>query len=395
MITAKPSPSRSTALYRSLSSVIYLLAVLSTVSRPLGAQEAGQPAPPNPQPELVAPFGAEILVSEVLLDVLVTDKKGNPILGLGPEDFMVTENDRKVQVTSAHFYSNRAFVGAGSIGAAPSSAAAGAPASPDAPRYFIFFFDDQRGHGIDVPGLLQRQVRAGKDAIEWLRAGPAPNDWIAVLGYDNRLKLFQDFSRDRADLAAAIENATLGRADRGNWPSRRAQTPAGVPALASGLPVGDALGAETRTVYEALTLVAEAAAPLVGRKNLLLFTIGFGKMNRFYQYEPDPRYFEPMSESLNDANVAVYAFDLTEPGTLHPFSNAMNDISSDTGGKYFANILHFTSPLTDIAKESSGYYLVSYKAEHLGGMRGFQKVKVALANPELKVTARKGYRFGD
>jgi hypothetical protein len=37
-------------------------------------------------------------------------------------------------------------------------------------------------------------------------------------------------------------------------------------------------------------------------------------MNRYHQYEPDPRYFEPMSESLNDANVAVYTFDLTDTG---------------------------------------------------------------------------------
>ena len=57
----------------------------------LRAQESAQPTP-----ALVAPFGAEILVSEVLLDVLVTDRKGNPILGLEPADFQVTEDDRKV-----------------------------------------------------------------------------------------------------------------------------------------------------------------------------------------------------------------------------------------------------------------------------------------------------------
>ena len=141
--------------------------------------------------------------------------------------------------------------------------------------------------------------------------------------------------------------------------------------------------------------MAEATAPLVGRKTLLLFTIGFGRMNRFHQYEPDPRYFEPMSESLNDANVAVYTFDLTDTGAQHPFANAMSHISDDTGGRYFPNVLHFATPIGDVAKETSGYYLVSYKAEHLTGLRGFQKVDVTLANREFKVTARKGYRFGE
>ena len=231
--------------------------------------------------------------------------------------------------------------------------------------------------------------------MEWLRAGLAPTDWVAVVGYDNRLKVFQDFSQDREALERAVVNATLGRADRGNFPSRQAPSKSGAPALAPGLPAGEALSQETGTIYEALTLVAEAAAPLVGRKNLLLFTIGFGQMNRFHQYEPDPRYFEPMSESLNDANVAVYTFDLTDTGSSHPFANAMSHISDDTGGRYFPNVLHFKTPIAEVAKETSGYYLVSYKAGHLTGLRGFQKVEVALANPDLKVTARRGYRFGD
>ena len=353
----------------------------------LRAQEPAQQTP-----ALLAPFGAEILVSEVLLDVLVTDRKGNPILGLGPADFQVTEDDRKVQVTSAAFYSNRRYAGSE---AAPATANSPADNSGLAPHYFIFLFDDQRRNSADVPGLLQRQVRAGKDAIEWLRGGLAPTDWVAVLGYDNRLKLFQDFSQDREALERAIQSATTGRSGRENFPSRQALSAPGAPALAPGLPVGEALSEQTRTIYEALTLVGEASAPLVGRKNLLLFTIGFGRMNRFHQYEPDPRYFEPMAESLNDANLAVYSFDLTDTGDTHPFANAMNHISDETGGRYFPNVLHFKAPIADVARETSGYYLVSYKAEHLTGLRGFQKVEVTLANPEFKVTARRGYRFGD
>lgn len=380
----------ATLLYRSLS----VAAVLALAHSPAGRAQAPAVEQTSQQegPLLVAPFGAEILVSEVLLDVLVTDKKGNPILGLGPGDFQITEDDRKVQVTSAAFYSNRRYAGSES---APAAATAPGDGSGLAPHYFIFLFDDQRRNSADVPGLLQRQVRAGKDAIEWLREGLAPTDWVAVLGYDNRLKLFQDFSQDREALERAIQSATTGRSGRENFPSRQAASAPGAPALAPGLPVGEALSQETGTIYEALTLVGEASAPLIGRKNLLLFTIGFGRMNRYHQYEPDPRYFEPMSESLNDANVAVYTFDLTDTGALHPFANAMSHISSDTGGRYFPNVLHFKSPIGDVARETSGYYLVSYKAEHLSGLRGFQKVEVELANPELVVTARKGYRFGE
>ncbi|MEO8197240.1 MAG: VWA domain-containing protein [Thermoanaerobaculia bacterium] len=373
-----------TPLSRSFS-VAFALVVLHSPG--LRAQ-----APTQETPTLVAPFGAEILVSEVLLDVMVTDKKGNPILGLEPADFQVTEDGKKVQVTSAVFYSNRRYTGAQEN---PAAAAAPRDNTGLAPHYFIFFFDDQRSHSVDVPVLLQRQIRAGRDAIEWLRAGLAPTDWVAVVGYDNRLKVFQDFSRDPDTLERAILAASTGRGVRESVPSRQLPSPLGAPALAPGLPVGEAMSEQTGTIYEALTLVAEASAPLVGRKNLLLFTMGFGRMNRFHQYEPDPRYFEPMSESLNDANVAVYTFDLTDTGATHPFANAMGHISDDTGGRYFPNVLHFKTPIADVARETSGYYLVSYQAEHLTGLRGFQQVAVTLANPELEVTARKGYRFGE
>ena len=381
---SQPKTRTGTSLYLSFSGAL-ALALLSPPE--LRAQ-----APAEETPALVAPFGAEILVSEVLLDVMVTDKKGNPILGLGPADFEITEDGKKVEVTSAVFYSNRRYTGEEKN---PEVESSPTDNTGLAPHYFIFFFDDQRSHSVDVPVLLQRQIRAGRDAVEWLRAGLAPTDWVAVVGYDNRLKVFQDFSQDPVALERAILAASTGRGARENVPSRQVPSPPGAPALAPGLPVGDAMSEQSGTIYEALTLVAEASAPLVGRKNLLLFTMGFGRMNRFHQYEPDPRYFEPMSESLNDANVAVYTFDLTDTSATHPFANAMGHISDDTGGRYFPNVLHFRTPIAEVARETSGYYLVSYRAGHLTGLRGFQDVAVSLANPELEVTARKGYRFGD
>lgn len=330
---------------------------------------------------LVAPFGAEIVVNEVLLDVLVTDRKGNVILGLQPRDFEVREDNQLVEVTSAEFYSNRTAVGTGSE-------------SAPAARYFAFLFDDQRGRGADVPGLLNRQVGAGRDARAFVAHSLTPTDWVAVFRYDYRLHLYADFTRDRNVLDKAIEAASTGKPNRGVWPSRE-QKIEGIPSLADGLPEGEVLRDQTKSIYEAITLVAEAASGNVGRKNLLLFTTGFGQINRFRQYEPDPRYYEPMAESLNDANVAVYTFDLTDPGTKHPFANAMNQISSDTGGRYFSDVFRFEPVLERVAKETSGYYLVSYRSNHPLGLRGFQKVEVRLANPELKLTARRGYRFGD
>ena len=102
-----------------------------------------------------------------------------------------------------------------------------------------------------------------------------------------------------------------------------------------------------------------------------------------------------MAESLNDANVAVYSFDLSPQGTEHSLAGSLTQVSDDTGGRYFREILHFATPLDDVAQETSGYYLVAYETSHPAKVRGFQTVSVKLKNPELRVTARKGYRFGE
>lgn len=357
----------------------------------LAASIAAAQAPPEEAPR--ATFSGEVEVSEVLLDVLVTDRQGNVVVGLGADDFQVTEDGRAVEVTAATFYSNRRF--AGSVGETSGAPTPGVDLETEPrDRYFVLLFDDQRGHNADVPGLLRRQVTAGRDAAEWMRRALSPNDWVAVAAYDQRLRLQLDFSRDREAAARAVEAVTTGRGVGDNWPSRRSEDP-DTPSLGRVLPAGDQLRDATGMIYDGLTLLAEASAPIRARKNLLLFTIGFGQMNRFREYEPDPRYYHPMAEALNDANVAVYTFDLTEPGTRHPFANAMHQISDETGGRYFSDLPSFGNALGQVVRLTSGYYLVSYRAEHLRGLRGFQRVEVKLVNPELRVTARRGYRFGD
>ena len=47
-----------------------------------------------------------------------------------------------------------------------------------------------------------------------------------------------------------------------------------------------------------------------------------------------------------------------------------------------------------IAEENSGYYLLSYENRRPSGDTGFQKVKVEVRNPQLRVRARRGYLYG-
>lgn len=369
-----------------IRTVLTLLVALTLLAGwPLAAQQES----PTGQ------FEEEIRVSEVLLDVLVTDGDGNVVVGLEPEDFVVTEDGEPMDVTGLTFYSNSRFLEGGT----PSGQVAGERADlrvdqVPVDRYFIFFFHDQRLDFAPRIAQTERQLLdAARKAKEWVREEMLPTDWVAVAGYDVKLRLYQDFTRDPQALVAALDDAAVSKGGE-NWPSRVADTEG--PSLAAHLPQGKELRKQTRRIYDGLELLADAAGQVVGRKNLILFSRGFGDVNRFGVYEPDSRYYDDMEQALNDNNVAVYAVDLTPAEVEHTLSNALNQIAAETGGRYYFNFVSFRTPLTRIADENTGYYLLSYRSRHPADASGFQRVRVETRNPDFEVrSARKGYLYGE
>jgi len=365
------------------STPLITLALLVLLAPAAGAQ---QPAPSPDQPQ--GQFGEQLEVGEVLLDVLVTDADGNAVLGLGPDDFVVEEAGQARKVTSVSYYANR-LVG----GALPTVAAkkASVETLPD-DRYFILFFQDQRQRQFDtdVP-LLRQQFNAGRFAKKWVQEDLLPDDWVAVVSYDSRLRVQTDFTRDHDTIAKAIDSAIQGKsldmdefAQVGN---------SNGPSLVDDLPRGRYLRKESRRIYGALELVAQATGDIRARKNLVMFGIGFGILTT--SDREDIRYYQPMMETLNANNVAAYMVDLSPNTVEHAMSDPMNRLATETGGRYFFNFTNFQTPLSQIADENNGYYLLSYQSSHPRGETGYQKVTVKTVNPDLKVKTREGYVFGD
>lgn len=347
---------------------------------PLAAQQSA--SPPT--------FEERLEVAEALVDVLVTDRAGNVILGLQPADFEVREAGRPVEVVAATFYSNRRFLdaaGATRLGIDPA-------AVPDR-RLFVLLFHDQSAKASDVPDLLTRQLRAGRDTAAWLRAGLEPGDLVAIASYGTRLALHQDFTADGPVLERAVDRAVRNAPAPMSWPSR---TPAesALPALAAELPQGRALRDASTSLEDALVLLGRAAAPIAGRKNLILFTSGFGRTGGLGGgYLPEDGPYREMVEALNAGNVAVYAVDLVPPGIDHPLEGALSRLAADTGGRPFFDLLDFGAPLATIAASTNGYYLIALRSPHPAGAAGYAAIEVTVKNPEFRVTARRGYRYGE
>ncbi|HSK75554.1 MAG TPA: VWA domain-containing protein [Thermoanaerobaculia bacterium] len=356
---------------------------LSLLALSLAGPVAAQQEEPQGQ------FGERIEVNEVLLDVLVTDSRGNVIVGLGKDDFVVKEDGKPVDLTGVTFYSNRRLVEASEAVAQKGIRVDQVPED----RYFILFFEDQKATAQEAPRLLSQQMEAAKRAKGWVDGELLPNDWVAVVSYDTKLKVQQDFTHDRRALVRGIDDAIKAKDPEGNYPSR---ITAEGPSLLKGLPKGKELRKETGTIFDALRLISEATGNIRGRKNLLLFTYGLpGRTDSFGQFVPDKVYFEPTVRALNDNNVAAYTVDITPPGTEHTLSDSLNSMAVETGGRYFFNVTNFSTPLDQISQENSGYYLLSYQTERLAGAKGFQPVQVTTTNPEFRVKARRGYGYGD
>jgi VWFA-related protein len=365
------------------------LAVLSGL--PVFAADPVQVGSPTGGQATEGAFSAELEVTEVLLDVLVTDSRGNVILGLDRGDFVVEEAGETVNVNSSTFYSNRRYVDTADIAGRLGVEKTEVPVD----RFFILFFHDQRA--LDH-SLIRSEVDAVRRAKEWVTRELLPNDWVAVLSYDASLRLHQDFTTDNAAILRALDDVVKAREPKGIWASRTDEHEG--PSLGVNLPHGKDLQKATTRVYSALTEVAQAAGYIIGRKNLMLFSVGFGEVGESGNYNQDSRYYNPMMQALNDNNVAVYTISWLENRSEEnegwaALSNVLSVLAEDTGGRYYFNFVDFKDPLSRVTEDNNGYYLLSYASEHPRGTEGYRKVAVRTVNPAFVVRARQGYSYGN
>jgi VWFA-related protein len=133
-------------------------------------------------------------VDEVLLDLIVRDKKGKPVTDLKPDDITVSDNNVKQTLTSF-----RLVRGAEAVTATGAST----PLDPLRQlRLVTLAFEP-----LSAPD--QRKV-ARTAAIDLVSGDQGTNVYYSVVVIDTRLLVLQKFTNDRAALTKAIELATEG-----------------------------------------------------------------------------------------------------------------------------------------------------------------------------------------
>lgn len=324
-------------------------------------------------------FEEKIDVNLVLLDVIVTDSKGNQILGLTKDDFIVKEDGAEQAVDSVDYYTNRRLL---------DSREESAPFKVEkvrSERYFIFFFDKPSDAGV-----LFDQLTLAREAVrDFVRNDMMEGDRVAIAGHDVRLKIYSDFTSDKAQLEKALnESARFGRGiDR----------PTSDNGILQAVSRNEMLN-HTGRVYEALHVLAEATRPIRARKNLVLFSPGILDRSETVSngvITNRSSYLDPALRALNAANVSAYTVQLQRDVDTTPvFHQRLEEIASSTGGTYYRFNTSFKTPVGRIENVNNGYYLLTYRTRHGKDEKGFQKVHVSLRNPEFRVTARAGYQYG-
>jgi VWFA-related protein len=203
----------------------------------------------------------------VLVDTVVTDKKGNYIHDLEAKDFKVWEDNKEQPIKSFSF-----------------EAGASAPSNPRK-HYLVLFFDNSTMDFGD-------QVRARQAATKFIDANGGSDRLMSIVNFGGSLQVAQNFTDDQQRLKNVVNNVKFSAVDPN-------ASDAAVPKISAQIA---SFGA--RDVLYALKDLAKSLASVPGRKTLILITGGF------------PLSPEIMSEATavisdcNKSNVAIYPIDV-------------------------------------------------------------------------------------
>ena len=160
---------------------------------PLQAQSAG----PGLQPDKPV-FKAT--ARTVIVDVVVTDKHGNPVTGLKREDFTTTENGKPQSIVffEPHTGTDAAAISTPSNQSLPQGLFTNKPVAPPTDSVSVLLLD-----GLNTQVGDQTKVR--QQMIQYMKTIPAGRR-VAIFTLSTDLRLIQGFTDDTSVLVAAINS---------------------------------------------------------------------------------------------------------------------------------------------------------------------------------------------
>ena len=408
-----------------LAAVAALLLVLETSGV---AQQPAQPAqPPDPaqQPPL---FRAGI--NYVRVDVIISDKNGNPVADLQPADFDVLE-DNKLQKIDTFKLVKLDGGTAESMKEPPKEIRNDydeeAEAARDDVRLFAIFLDDyhvRRGASMAVRGQLAR----------FIDTQIGPSDMVGVM-YPLEATGSVRMTRNHSAVSRGLQQF-LGRKyeyepknqfeeQYAHYPTETVERVRNQVSLSALKALIVHMGS-LKEGRKSLILVSEgytymvppqmrstdAQMPGLGNPNAGNSQAGVNDLNEDraawtagLDMDTDLR---EVYDTANRNNVAIYAvdprglpgfeFDINEGVGLQTDSkylsttmDSLRTLAENTDGRAIVNRNDIATGMKQITKDSSAYYLIGYNSTAAPQDGKFHEIKVRVKKPGLQVRSRKGY----
>ena len=413
---------------------LLLFWVATQLSSPLFAQTKEEPLR----------YEVEVVLIEIPL--YMTDKEGNPVKDLKPEEVNLYENGKKQKISHFVLVQNDS----------PQLSSL-ARVYPSARRQFLLLFDF-------AFATSARIIKAREACLKFVKEKIFPTDLVAVASYSGigGLKILSHFTSDRNQLFYIVNSLGLVES------KQRMTGPVGFTFPSVTQPSREAdVSLETKTVrdmadeelrelqnklnkkraeiYKAyvadfitdLNSLSIALNTIKGRKHIIYFSEGFdskvltGKSlaelsqdtdaflrgelftgahdieGRFGDAALRMQLYDALKK-ISSADCPVHTIDIgglrTQAGAVSLMDDETRDLaairrgqdtlslfSSETGGQVYKNVNELDEPLENLLKITNTYYILGYYPEDKKKEGKFRKIKIETTRRDVEISYRMGY----
>ena len=412
---------------RSITATLLAWVLIAAAQQPAAQQQ------PKALPSAKT-FEFKTSVQLVVEDLIIKDKSGNPITGLKPGDFTVTEDGKKQEVSFVQFQKlEEASAPLPEMPEGPKEletrvekpavkTATAVQIAPEKPgdikykdkRLMVLFFDMT-----SMP--LADQLRAQTAATKFVKTQMTPSDLMAIMTFSNDIKVAEDFTDDRDALLKDIKQLTVGEGQ-------------GFDEQVSDDSASDTGAAFTQDDTEfnifntdrqlaALESAVKMLGSLNEKKALVYFASGMQRNGLDNQAQ--------LTATVNAAlrsNVSFYPIDArglvasaplgdatkASPGGTGMYSGSsarsaqsnfqgqqetLYTLAADTGGKALLDNNDLAVGIQQAQKDISSYYILGYYSANDKMDGHFRTIKITFSDPKLaarvsKFDYRRGYFAG-
>ena len=423
-----------------------------------GATAAYSPTPqraPNGEAKSPATDHAPLFKTathEVLVEVVATKSKGEPILGLGRQDFEIKEDGKPQTIDFFEAHTERTVAPSGNpeMPVMPVGTRTNVPPAPPSDAIDVLLIDTLNTEMQDQ-AYLRQQVMAFFTKMQ-------PGTRMAIFVLGAKLTCLQGFTTDSSALLAALKRQpgdaktqkssllqtrsdSAGDADALSMLLVMQASPAAVESMRNALAaaVGQGGGARASMTFEALMYLGHYLAGVSGRKNLIWFSGSFpivifpsaAQFDRIQQNTSQRGYLDRVratADLYTTSQIAVYPISAEgmmvehigeaesaghggamgsghggsgAGSTLDPYhegANAradmisgMEQLAASTGGKAYFNTNDLNSALHHAVDDGANYYTIGYSPAELEADGSYRQIEIKLAHGKSNLSYRQGY----